>query len=334
MIAAQFSETVRPGVLRCNLCPHHCTLENGQTGRCRTRKNMDGILMTESYGILSAISLDPVEKKPLYHFLPGRPILSIGSFGCNLRCAFCQNCHISQAGIERFDHHPVRDPEDIVQKAKLSRNNIGLAYTYNEPTVYFEYMHQAARLIHEQGQRNVMVTNGFIEEEPLRILLPLIDAFNIDLKSFRNEFYQTHAGSTLQPVLRSIEQVAKSGKHLEITCLLIPGLNDSPTEWRALLSWLSDHAGGELVLHVSRYHPASNMSLPPTPRSVIEEFTALAREHFPFTYPGNVGGLNQDTHCPQCGMVLIRRSGYHTEIVGLDGNACGACRQSIPGIFR
>ncbi|MEN8201325.1 MAG: AmmeMemoRadiSam system radical SAM enzyme [Bacteroidota bacterium] len=335
MLAAAHYKTKEDQKVQCRLCPHYCLLEPGQYGKCKTRVNLEGNLYAENFGILSAISTDPIEKKPLYHFYPGKSILSIGGFGCNMTCDYCQNCDISQIDHRIFSHHPSRDPEDIVGKAVLHRDNIGLAYTYNEPTIYFEYMLRCAKLIKEQDRCNVMVTNGYINGEPLDELLSYMDAFNLDLKSFRNEFYQSRAGATLTPVLHSIERIVKSGKHLELTFLIIPELNDKKKEWMDMVDWIHEVCGRDTVLHVSRYFPRYKLRIPPTPLSTMERFMDLAREKLLYVYPGNTPQLDSHTRCPGCGKVLIQRFLYNTSVTGMTGDGfCKHCNYKIKGVFK
>lgn len=321
--------------VECLLCPHRCKILPGKHGRCKTRLNRDGKLFTESYGILSAISSDPVEKKPLYHFHPGNHILSIGSFGCNMTCDFCQNCEITQIDQKVFSRHPSRDPEDIVNKAILRPGNLGLAYTYNEPTVYFEYMIRCAAMTKEHNLFNVMVTNGYINPSPLGDLFPNMDAFNVDLKSFRNIFYKRRSGASLHPVLETIRTIAKSDSHLELTFLIIPEHNDNETEWKEMINWISDHCGRGTVLHVSRYYPYFKMNKPPTPLSTIEQFMNLARTQIDYVYPGNTPQLDNHTYCPSCGNLLIERFLYEATVKGIGpkGN-CTSCNNEIVGVFK
>lgn len=320
--------------VQCLLCPHRCILVPDQYGKCNTRVNRNGELITESYGILSAISTDPVEKKPLYHFYPGRSILSIGSFGCNLSCDFCQNCEISQIDPHILSHHPFREPEDIVNKALLHQNNIGLAYTYNEPTIYYEYMFKCAVLIKEQQQHNVMVTNGYINGAPLDAILPYMDAFNVDLKSFRNDFYIKRSGATLRPVLNTISRIAKSECHLELTFLIIPDFNDSEKEWNDMINWITGNCGEDTILHVSRYFPRFKLNKPPTPLSTIQRFMDLANERIRYIYPGNTPQLENHTLCPGCGTILIERDLYHATVTGIgDEGQCHQCNLQINGVF-
>jgi pyruvate formate lyase activating enzyme len=335
MVTASHFKVKADHAVQCLLCPHSCLLAPDQYGKCKTRVNRYGNLITESYGILSAISTDPIEKKPLYHFYPGRSILSIGSFGCNMTCDFCQNCEISQIDHRIFSHHPSRDPEDIVNKAVLHKNNIGLAYTYNEPTIYYEYMRSCAELIKAHNLSNVMVTNGFINKVPLDELLPYLDAINLDLKSFRNEFYRGRTGASLTPVLNSIERIVKSGKHLELTFLIIPSLNDKTSEWEDMIDWIFNRCGPHTVLHVSRYFPRYKLNIPPTPLSTIERFMDLSRKKLNYVYPGNTPQLESHTYCPGCGELLIQRFLYNATLTGIDEYGfCTNCQYKINGVFK
>jgi len=321
--------------VQCTLCPHMCKLLPGETGICNTRTNRGGNLYSLSYGLISAVSSDPVEKKPLYHFLPGSTILSIGSFGCNLSCDFCQNCKISQPDPEVFSQFPFREPADMVQKATLHRDSIGLAYTYNEPTVTYEYMMECAMQLHEKSLMNVMVSNGFIKQEPLKGLLRYMDAFNIDLKSFRDDFYRLRSSASLKPVLDTISTVASSGTHLELTFLIIPGYNDTPAEWKEMIAWIEENCGADTILHVSKYFPRYKLRSSPTPTSTMERFMDAARERIHYVYPGNNPQLDSNTYCPSCGSVLIEREVYRTRVVGLTANGtCSQCQYKIKGVYK
>lgn len=332
--ASYYKNTVSRQV-QCTLCPHMCNLMPGEIGRCLTRTNKGGSLYSLTYGLISAVSTDPVEKKPLYHFMPGSSILSIGGLGCNLTCDFCQNCNISQPDPEVFSQYPYREPADIVQKAILHRDNIGLAYTYNEPTVYYEYMMECAQALRDHGLKNVMVSNGFINQDPLQGLLKYIDAFNIDLKSFRNDFYKQRSSARLRPILDTITTLASSEAHLELTFLIIPGYNDSPREWKDMIRWIEVNCGSETILHVSKYFPRHNLKSPPTPTSTMEAFMDAARERFHYVYPGNNPQLDNHTYCPGCGSLLIEREVYKTRIVGLTPQgSCSHCLTKIKGVFK
>lgn len=271
--------------LKCDICFHHCELDEGRTGLCRARANRGGQIVPLNYGRLTSLALDPIEKKPLRRFHPGGLVLSLGSFGCNLRCPFCQNAEISMAGAE----FPARDysPEALVQLALAlrPRGNLGLAYTYNEPLVGYEFVRDCAALVREAGMFNVLVTNGTIEEAPWRALLPLIDAVNIDLKGFTEAWYR-RLGGDLETVKRSIALAAEAC-HLEVTTLVVPGCNDGEDELRALSGWLAS-LSPDIPLHISRFFPRHCMNdLPPTPVDTVYRLAAVARERLRYVYTGN-----------------------------------------------
>ncbi len=271
----------------CNICPHHCSLNEGQRGLCRARMNISGRITCENYGKLTAIALDPIEKKPLHRFHPGSFILSVGSYGCNLRCLFCQNSEISMKSGEELHTDKVM-PEELVEYAlKLrSRGNIGIAYTYNEPLVSYEFVRDCAVLARERGLKNVVVTNGYLCKEPLLALLPYIDAMNIDLKAFTDSFYKKMRGD-LETVKTSI-MLASRACHLEVTTLIIPGENDSDEEMEQLSSWLAE-ADDEIPYHISRFFPRFEMQdRGPTPVDKIYHLAEIARKHLKYVYEGNI----------------------------------------------
>lgn len=312
----------------CLLCPHHCHIEEGKTGICRVRKNTGGTLYALTYGKISSLALDPIEKKPLYHFYPGREILSIGSVGCNFRCPFCQNWHISQVGVEEF---PLRNvtPEMLLEVAKRE-GSIGISFTYNEPFIWWEFVYDVALRFRKEGLKTVLVTNGYVEREPLEELLPLIDAMNIDLKSIDEDFYRKHCKARLSPVLATIEASWKTGVHIELTHLVVTGLNDTLEGIQRLVDWIAA-LSPTIPLHISRYFPAYELSHPPTPLPFLEEAFAIAREKLSFVYLGNVWDERKSsTFCPSCGNVIIVRQGYNVRIVGLDGSRCRFCGVNLP----
>lgn len=271
--------------IRCDLCFHHCKLHEGQTGLCRARANRHGQIVSLNYGKLTALALDPIEKKPLRQFHPGSMILSVGSFGCNLHCPFCQNAAIAAAEPESRTHDC--SPEALVREAVRlqDRGNIGIAYTYNEPLVGYEYVRDCAALVHEADMLNVLVTNGTIEEAPWRALLPHIDAINIDLKGFQESWYHT-LGGDLETVKRSIRLAAQSC-HVEVTTLIVPGENDSEDEMRALSSWLAS-VSPDIPLHVSRFFPRHCMTdRLPTSVETVYRLADVAREKLHTVYTGN-----------------------------------------------
>ena len=318
------------GRVRCLLCPHYCMIRPAERGICGTRENRAGELRPVTTGIISGYALDPIEKKPLYHFMPGSVILSVGAFGCNLKCDFCQNYHISQNVAP--DSSERLAPDKLVSQAAAARGNIGIAYTYNEPVIWFEFVTESARLAREKGLRNVMVTNGYVNEEPLTELTQVIDAFNIDLKAFSNDFYRLYTGATLNPVLQTIKNVAASGRHLELTTLILPGLNDSPEEMRREAEWIAENAGRTVPLHLSRYFPMYRRATPATPPETLLRLRETALEYLDYVYTGNMPGEegSNDTRCPSCHATVIKRSGYNTRITGLtEGGDCIKCGRQI-----
>ena len=282
-----------PGTVRCLLCPHRCLIAEGRRGRCRIRKNEGGRLFAAGYGFVSALALDPVEKKPLARFHPGSYILSVGQYGCNLSCLFCQNHEISQVGIpvpdSGRDRAGVLSPESLVSSAlaAVPRGNIGLAYTYNEPLTGYEFVCDTAIRIHEVGLKNVLVTNGYINPEPLTEILPYIDAMNIDLKSFRDSFYRETCGGGLDPVLDAISVSARIC-HVEIATLIIPGLNSSTAEIDELSAWIAS-VSPEIPLHLNRHHPDFRMQEPvPITREELFSLAEIAKKHLKYVYTGNI----------------------------------------------
>ncbi len=305
--------------VRCGLCPHRCLVPEGKRGICKVRENREGILYAITYGKVSSVQFDPVEKKPLYHFHPGRPILSIGSVGCNFHCGFCQNHHLVEW---RVPLAPVPIP-DLV-RATVREGAVGISYTYNEPMIWFEFVLDCAREFRKAGLANVLVTNGYVSPEPLRELLPVIDAMNIDLKSMDPEFYRRICGGTLDPVLDTIRESAKS-THVEITNLLVTGENDSDESVRSVVEFVAS-VDPTIPLHLSRYMPMHRFTAPPTPPGRLAAAFRIARDRLPFVYVGNyhLEGAS-DTGCPSCGSVVVRRHGYRTDRSGLAGTRCAAC---------
>ncbi|MCI1954978.1 MAG: AmmeMemoRadiSam system radical SAM enzyme [Oscillospiraceae bacterium] len=271
----------------CEICPHSCRLEEGGTGLCGARVNRNGTVVCGSYGWLTSIALDPIEKKPLRRFHPGSKILSVGSYGCNLRCPFCQNYEISMAR-DKGAGAVYAAPSTLAEKAAELRpaGNIGLAFTYNEPLISFEYVRDCAGRVRANGMETVAVTNGFIREKPLRELLPLLSAVNIDLKGFTTEFYRK-IGGNLDDVKRTIALASEAGCHVEVTTLVIPGENDSPEEMDRLSSWLAE-VSPEIPFHVTRFFPRYRMAdRPPTPVAAVYTLAELARKHLRYVYEGN-----------------------------------------------
>ncbi len=326
---ADFFEPLKDLGVRCRLCPHFCLLNVGQTGICGVRKNINGILYASNYGIVSALHLDPIEKKPLYHFYPGREILSVGTIGCNLFCNFCQNWEIAHPQNDLFFIKKM-NPDKIVAKALAQKNNLGMAYTYNEPVVFYEFMMETAQLVHQCGLMNVMVSNGFISPLAMEKLLPSIDAFNIDLKGFTNEFYKKYTKSELQPVLDSLKLIFASGKWLEITFLLIPGANDDINDFMRMIDWIAEQLSIDVPLHISRYFPNYKLNTHKTPGEQLEMFYQKAAKSLSYVYIGNYASIARNTFCPHCGAELITRNA-HSVLNRLKAgtNICPDCKKIV-----
>ena len=327
---ASFYKRLNDQTVQCILCPHNCQIKNGYSGNCRVRHNSDGKLISLVHSNISALQTDPIEKKPLYHFYPGKLILSVGSYGCNFKCTFCQNHEISQSE-EFIQRGNAISSESLVKQALAIYNNIGIAYTYNEPTVWYEFMTETAILAKQSGLKNVMVTNGYINPEPLSALSDHMDAFNVDLKAFNEDFYRNICNGKLDPVLHNIKFLKEKKKHVEITHLLITGLNDNIRQFNALVNWISTELGKETVLHISRYFPRFRYTSPPTSTTQLVDFWHLAREKLHFVYLGNVDHDGPgDTHCPVCKNLVISRLAYQTKISGLDHSGkCNKCETLI-----
>jgi len=315
--------------LECTLCPHYCKLAAGKTGICGVRKNSGEKIELLTYGVISGYSLDPVEKKPLYHFFPGHNVLSIGSFGCNMKCDFCQNFNISQKIPESL--FPEATPLKIVKAAKAAENNIGVAFTYNEPIIWFEFMRDTSLLARNEGLYTVMVSNGYVNSEPLSEIIQFIDAFNIDLKAFNNTFYKKLTGSDIEPVKNSLKQIAREGKHLEVTTLIIPGQNDKESEMQLQSEWMAGELGKNVPLHLSRYFPMHKRDDPATSQETLNSLFEIASKNLNHVYMGNtVSDSGQNTCCPECGQTVTIRSGYNTRLVNLDSKGrCTNCGKLV-----
>ncbi|HPR33009.1 MAG TPA: AmmeMemoRadiSam system radical SAM enzyme, partial [Prolixibacteraceae bacterium] len=281
--------------------------------------------VSEVFGKIAALHTDPIEKKPLYHFFPGRVILSLGTTGCNFHCVFCQNYTLSQVDTRHTVSCKNLLPGEAAALSASTADNLGLAFTYNEPFINFEFGIQTAEAVKQNNQKTVMVSNGYFNPEPLRILLECIDAFNIDLKGFTDSFYRKNSGGTLAPVLNSLRSIALSNRHLEITHLVIPGLNDDDDTFEALCRWIRDETGKDTVLHLSRYFPRYKLSQYPTPAETLFRLFDIAREYLNFVYIGNMATeIHSNTYCPSCGKCLIERTYYHVNNSGID--ELGRCR--------
>jgi pyruvate formate lyase activating enzyme len=320
--AALFFEGLEEESVRCLLCPHRCRIPSGETGKCGVRENRGGTLYATTYGRVTPPAMDPIEKKPLYHFLPGSSILSVGQNGCNLECAFCQNWTSSRGGSSEVD----LDTHTLVAAAE-KYGSAGVAYTYNEPLVGFEFVLECARAVSRAGLANVAVTNGYISAEPLDKLLSYLDALNVDIKSIEDSFYRKLCGGRAEPVLASVRRASKQA-HVEVTNLIIPGENDSEANFRDLASWILDNLGPDLPVHLSAYHPAYKLQNPPTPLSTLLRAREIFSAKLNYVYLGNVrSDEGRDTVCRSCGEVLIQRLGYSTRILGLgEDGTCTSCK--------
>lgn len=313
--------------IRCRLCPHQCLIPDRKSGLCSVRANNGGRLQAENYGEITSMSVDPVEKKPLYHFKPGKNILSVGSFGCNFSCGFCQNYSIAHYR-GKSEYLPAEQLAASIA-ALDQKKNIGIAFTYNEPTIWFEYVFDTAKKLKETHPELciVLVTNGYIEAEPLQKLLPYVDAMNIDLKSMEQQYYRKICGGDLQPVLRTIE-VSQPKCHMEITTLLVNGLNDSEEEIGEIAHYLSD-LDKDIPLHLSRYYPSYKMTRPATDVNVMKRAAEIAKKHLNYVYLGNVPGLDNSTYCPVCKERLIQRTGFAVNML-MEEAVCKNCNTPIP----
>jgi len=311
-------------IVQCVLCPHGCILSVGKTGVCRARKNIDGKLYSLTYGKFTSINVDPIEKKPLYHFYPGSQILSVGSFGCNFRCSFCQNWEISQSGVDEIPLTEMTSKE-VLEMAKKN-NSIGIAYTYNEPLINYEWVLETSKLFRESGLKNVLVTNGYIMPEPLKELIPFIDAANVDIKFFNEAVHKKMTNGDLGFVKKTVEMLVKENVHVELTNLIIPGENDKIGEIEEMAKWVAE-LDGKIPLHFSRYFPAYKLKTAPTDMKTLAEAYETAKKHLKHVYIGNINDFNYaNTNCEVCGETLIERQGYSVRKVNLEGKTCKKCR--------
>lgn len=324
MKEAAYYEKLERGGVHCHLCPQECKINDGKRGFCGARSNHDGALYSDIYESVLAANLDPIEKKPLYHFHPGKPVLSIGTRGCNQRCDFCQNWEMVET-----ESSGTRMTSDEVAEMADRGGSIGVAYTYNEPMIWFEFVLECAQKVRERGLKNVLVTNGSVNPDPLEELLPFIDAMNIDLKSMEPEFYRTVCKSSLEPVLATIKR-AKLSCHVEITNLVIPTLNDSDELLNRLVDFVAD-LGRDTPLHFSAYYPCYKMTIEPTSLQTVQRAYDIARRKLDYVYLGNVRTEDAGiTICPSCGEPVVERDGYITSARGLDGGRCVNCGNALP----
>lgn len=316
-------------VVECMLCPHNCKISISKKGLCGTRINHEGRLYSMVYGRPCARHLDPIEKKPLYHFYPGADILSVGTLGCNLFCRGCQNYDISRGPIRAL---PYVEPEKIIEETENNNVNM-IAYTYNEPTIFYEYMIDIAKLARKRKMKSVIVSNGFINDVPLKKLLRYIDAANIDLKGFNEKFYKDYANARLEPILKNLKAIKNSDTWLEVTNLIIPGLNDGETDIQEICRWINRELKNT-PLHFSRFFPhykAQEKGITPE-KTLFEAKKIAANKGINYVYIGNTGKL-ENTYCHSCNNLLISRYPI-IEVIGIIDGKCIFCRKKIPGSFN
>jgi pyruvate formate lyase activating enzyme len=332
---AMLWENLKGGMVQCQLCAHGCSLKKDGKGRCGARMNRNGEMISLVANVITGMQLDPVEKKPLYHFLPGSKIFSVGSAGCNFTCGFCQNFTISQIPPSGRMPGKIVEPETLVEMAETHAVR-SMAFTYNEPTIFFELVYKTAGLAQAADIRSVIVSNGYMSPECLETLSRRLSAANIDLKSFRDDFYKKYCNARLQPVLDNLKTLKSFGIWLEVTTLVIPGVNDSDAELHDMAAFVHDELGPETPWHLSAFHGAYKMTgHPPTPLSRLEEAWHIGREKgLHFVYIGNAKSLlGGNTFCPHCDELVIERSGYAVRLKGQPG-ICPSCRTALPGIWQ
>ena len=334
MKEAMFYEKTKDKEVVCHLCPRNCPIKEGGYGVCGVRKNIDGKLYSLVYARPVAIDIDPIEKKPLFHFIPGSYAYSLGTVGCNLFCLHCQNWQIARAKPTQYNV-PEVEPEQIVEGA-IANNCKTIAYTYTEPTVFYEYVYDIARIARKNKIKNVMITNGYINEEPIKKLYKYIDGANIDIKAFTEKFYKQETASSLKPVLNAIKKIKQQGTWIEITNLIIPTLNDNPDEIKEMTEWIKKNLGKDTPLHFTAFYPAyKRMDIPPTSLKILEKAYKIAKDTgLSFVYLGNVMSEKENTYCPKCGALLIERKGLFLEKNNLVDGKCPKCGQEIKGVWK
>ncbi|MFP4523973.1 MAG: AmmeMemoRadiSam system radical SAM enzyme [Candidatus Woesearchaeota archaeon] len=316
----------------CHLCPRECRIPAGKRGACGTRENVEGTLYAVTYGKPCSMAVDPIEKKPLYHFLPGSRAFSIATEGCNLFCKWCQNSEISHPRRdEPYEPYGEVSPDEAIRLCRREGCDV-IAFTYTEPTVFYEYMLDIAKRAKEAGIRTVMISNGYINEEPLRELAPYLDGANIDLKAFTDKAHLKWTAARLQPVLDTLERLHEMGVHVELTTLVVPGVNDDEGQLQGMYDWVKQHLGEGQVVHISRFFPSYKAKdKGPTPHETLEEAKRIAKARVDHVYVGNIG-VAEETTCPSCGKALVERSfGGSTSRVNPDGMC--SCGQRIPGVW-
>lgn len=331
---AQYYRPLTAGAVQCQMCFRNCAVPEGGWGFCRNKVNIGGRYFTLVHGRPSALQIDPIEKEPAFHMLPGGTIFCTGTAGCNFRCKFCQNWHLSQRRFEEMDHYPTT-PEETVKMA-LNTACDAVSFTYNEPTVFYEHMFDVVTAARAAGLRTLCHTNGGMNEQPMAALLEYMDAVTVDLKGFRPEFYRALSDAELEPTLRTLQQVHRSGVHLEIVNLMIPTLNDDMDDVRRMCRWIRDTLSSQVPVHFNRFFPAHKLtSLPPTPIPTLETAAGIADEEgLEYVYVGNCPGHERNsTFCPACGKAIIQRAHFHLISLDVDQGRCRFCGHAIPGLW-
>ncbi|MDD5133408.1 MAG: AmmeMemoRadiSam system radical SAM enzyme [Candidatus Nanoarchaeia archaeon] len=333
MKEALFYKKLKNKIVQCQLCPNFCVLKENEPGKCLARKNISGKLISLSYGKPIAMNIDPIEKKPFFHFMPGEKVFSIGTAGCTFKCLNCQNFDISQISPEDISTQFV-SPEEIIDKVKKSGCKI-IAYTYSEPTTMFEYMLDICKLAKKEKIKNVFVSNGYINEKPLQELCKYIDTANIDLKSINNEFYEKICSGKLEPVLKALKILHKNKVWIEITNLIIPRLNDSSKDIEKLCKWVKN-LDKNIPIHFSRFFPMYKLlNKPETPNKTLENAYKIAKKQgLKYIYIGNLETDKENTYCPKCNSLLIERNRYQIIKNNIKGDKCYNCNAKIPGVFN
>lgn len=327
-------KTIDKNTVQCNLCPNQCILTNGNRGICKARQCIDGKLYSLVYGRIAAYHIDPIEKKPLYHFLPGKDALSVATAGCNFSCKFCQNWQLSQSQPEELDSNYI-PPEHLVKEAKENKTPV-IAFTYNEPSIQYEYIYDTVQLAKKLSIACVIISNGYLNKNASEKLYPLLNAIKIDFKAYSQKFYSDICGGNLSPVLANIELAKKKNVWLELVNLVIPSLNDSPKDIKAMAQFIKTHCGNTTPLHFTRFYPIYKLkNIPPTPVSTLERCREIAlAESLKYVYIGNVPGHTaNNTYCHNCSKAVIERSGFYTIKNQLKTGRCPYCNTAIPGIW-
>jgi len=335
---AYLYEPLEDHKVKCNLCSHRCVIKDGRRGICSVRENQQGVLKTLVYGKLIARHIDPIEKKPLFHFLPGTRSYSIAAVGCNFRCRFCQNADIAQMPA---DHQGMImgdrcTPSEVVTDAARGGCR-SISYTYTEPTVFFEFAYETAKLASERGIRNVFVTNGYMTAEALEMINPYLDAANVDLKAFSGKYYKDLCGARLEPVQASLKMMKSLGIFVEVTTLIVPGLNDDPVELKELAEFLARELGPDTPWHISRFHPTYKLTdRPPTPVQTLTTAREIGlNAGLKYVYTGNVpGSAAENTFCPGCGEIVIERRGFQVGKLRVQNGKCTQCGTGIEGVWE